>query len=154
MNNNNITNSNNNNINNNNNYANLSKYPNITNDKQLKKYKADFDKDFEEYQHLHGYLHTIEEKFKILKELLKQSAEGSPEWESAKEQIFNEYERVKGDSNFHKARSKYKLLRNKLAHIKEKIFQYKRQKRVRLHSQNNNINNNNSTVNNNKRLKR
>lgn len=91
----------------------------------MKKYKAEFDKDFKEYKHLHGYLHRIEEKFKRLRELLKQSVEGSPEWESAKEQIFNEYERVKGDSNFHRARSKYKHLYNKLAHIKGKIFQYK-----------------------------
>lgn len=117
---------------------------------QLKKYKADFDKDFQEYQHLHGYLHKIEERFKKLRELLKQSAEGSPEWESAKEQIFKEYDNIKGDISFHRARSKYKQLYNKLAHIKEKIFQFKRQKRVRLHSHTNN----NSTHNNNKKLKR
>lgn len=115
--------------NNNNNYVNLSKYPDITDVKQLKRYKAEFDKDYKEYQNLHGYLHRIEEKFKKLKELLKQSVEGSPEWESTKEEIFNEYERVKGDSNFHRARSKYKQLYNKLAHIKEKIFQFKREHR-------------------------
>lgn len=114
-------------------------------DKQLKKYKADFDKDFQEYQNLHGYLHRIEERFRKLRELLEQSVEGSPEWESAKEQIFNEYERVKGDNNFHRSRSKYKQLYKKLAHIKEKIFQCKKQKR------NNNCNNND---NNNKKLKR
>lgn len=106
----------------------LKMYPDITDVKQLKRYKADFDKDFKEYKSLHCYLHRIEERFRKLRDSLKQSAEGSPEWELAKEQIFNEYERVKGDSNFHRARSKYKQLYNKLGHIKKKIFQYKRQK--------------------------
>lgn len=105
------------------------KYPDIMDAKQLKKYKAEFDKDFQEYQNLHGYLHRIEERFRKLRELLKQSVEGSPEWESAKEQIFNEYERVKSDSNFHIARREYKQLRNKLAHIKGKIFQFKQRKK-------------------------
>jgi len=111
------------------NKINLSKYPDITDVEQLKRYKADFDKDFQEYQHLHGYLQRIEEKFKKLRETLKQSIEGSAEWESAKEEIFSEYDRIKGDSNFHKARSKYKQLRERLAHIKEKIFQFKRDNR-------------------------
>lgn len=95
----------------------------------MHRYKAEFDKDFKEYQHLHGYLHRIEERFKKLKETLKRSVEGSPEWESAKEEIFNEYERLKSDSNFHKARSKYQQLYNKLSHIKKKIFQFKHEHR-------------------------
>lgn len=119
----------NNNNNNNNNYTIPHKYPDIHDVKQMRKYKADFDQDFKEYQNLHNYLHKIEERFKSLRELLKQSIEGSPEWESAKERIFSEYETVKGDSNFHKARSKYKQLHQKLTHIKEKIFQYKRQQK-------------------------
>lgn len=124
----------NNNSNNNNNHVNLSKYPDITDVKQLKKYKADFDKDYEEYQNLHGYLHRIEERFKKLRESLEQSVVGSPEWESAKEHIFDEYERVKSDSNFHRARSKYKQLYNKLAHIKKKIFQFKRQQKDKFNT--------------------
>lgn len=113
--------------------VNLSKYPDITSSEQLKRYKADFDKDFKEYQHLHGYLQRIEERFRKLRDTLNQSVEGSPEWESAKEEIFNEYDRIKGDSNFHKARSKYKQLFDKLAHIKEKIFQFRRDNRDKCH---------------------
>lgn len=130
----NINSGNNNNNNNNNNYVNLSRYPDITDVKQLKKYKADFDNDFIKYQRLHGYLQTIEEKFKKLREMLKQSVEGSPEWELAKEQIFNEYERTKGNSEFHQKRVEYKQLYAKLAHIKEKIFQFKRQHKLKLNN--------------------
>lgn len=98
------------------------------------RYKAEFDKDFKEYQNLHGYLHGIEVRFGKLKETLKQTEEGSPTWELAKEEIFNEYERLKGDSNFHKARAKYQQLYNKLAHIKKKIFQYKHEHRDKCNS--------------------
>lgn len=123
---------NNNNINNINNVSVIpNKYPDIHDVKQMRKYKADFDQDYKEYQSLHNYLHRIEERFKSLRESLRQSIEGTPEWESAKERIFNEYEQVKGDSNFHRARSKYKQLHKKLAHIKEKIFQFKRQQRLK-----------------------
>lgn len=97
--------------------------------KQMRRYKADFERDFKEYQSLHNYLHQIEERFKNLRELLRRSSEGSPEWESAKQQIFSEYERVKGDSNFHRARNTYKQLHKKLAHIKDKIFRYKQQQK-------------------------
>lgn len=126
----------NNNIINNNNHAYLNKYPDITDAKQLKKYKADFDKEYEEYQNLHGYLQRIEERFKKLRELLEQRVVGSSEWESAKEHIFDEYERVKSDSNFHRARSKYKQLYNKLAHIKKKIFQFKEQQKDKFNTNN------------------
>uniref|UniRef100_A0A6G1SPF6 RNA polymerase II elongation factor ELL n=1 Tax=Aceria tosichella TaxID=561515 RepID=A0A6G1SPF6_9ACAR len=123
-----------NNGNNANSQFNLSKYPDITDVKQMKRYKAEFDKDFEEYQHLHGYLQRIEERFRKLRDTLEQRVEGSQDWESAKEEIFNEYERIKGDSNFHKKRSKYKQLHSKLAHIKEKIFQFKREHRDKFNS--------------------
>lgn len=130
------TNATNNNINsyNNKDCFNSSKYPDVTDAKQLKRYKAEFDRDFKEYQHLHGYLRRIEERFIKLRDLLNQRVEGSPEWDSAKEQIFNEYEKLNGDSNFHKARSKYNQLIRKLAHIKEKIFQYKRERRDKYNS--------------------
>jgi hypothetical protein len=123
-----------NNGNNANSQFNPSKYPDITDVKQMKRYKAEFDKDFKEYQHLHGYLHRIEERFRKLRDTLEQRVEGSQEWESAKEEIFNEYERIKGDSNFHKKRSKYKQLHSKLAHIKEKIFQFKREHRDKFNN--------------------
>lgn len=107
----------------------LSKYPDITDVNQLKRYKADFDRDYQEYQQLHSYLQRIEDIFRQLQKTLKQSVEGSPEWESAKEEIFNQYERFKHDNNFHRARSKYKQLYDKLAHIKGKILQFKRDNR-------------------------
>lgn len=100
----------------------------------MKRYKAEFDKDFKEYQQLHGYLHRIEERFRKLRDKLEQRVEGTQEWESVKEEIFNEYERIKGDSNFHKKRSKYKQLFSKLAHIKEKIFQFNREHRDKFNS--------------------
>jgi hypothetical protein len=123
-----------NNNNNNNSQFSLSRYPDITDVKQMQRYKAEFDKDFKEYQHLHGYLHRIEERFRKLRDTLEQRVEGSQEWESAKEEIFNEYERIKGDSNFHKKRSRYKQLHSKLAHIKEKIFQFKREHKDKFNS--------------------
>lgn len=124
----------------------LSEYPEITNVEQLKKYKAEFDKDYQDYQHLHGYLHTIEERFSKLRETLKQSAEGSQGWESARKQIISEYERTKSDSNFHKARSKYKQLYSKLTHIKDRIFKFKHQNRDKI--------NHNKPIHMNKRRKR
>lgn len=104
-------------------------YPDIVDVKQFKKYRVEFDKNFQEYQSLHNYLQRIEERFKNLRKLLKQSPEGSPAWESAKDQIFTEYDRFKKDVNFHIARNDYKQLCNKLAHIKEKILQYKQRKK-------------------------
>lgn len=111
----------NNNIGNTNSQTIVSRYPDITDDEQMKKYKADFEREFKEYQNLHGYLRKIEDRFRKFKESLKQSVEGSPEWESIRDQTYREFDRLKSDSQFHKVRSKYRQLTINLAHIKKKI---------------------------------
>ncbi|XP_074598853.1 uncharacterized protein LOC141853418 [Brevipalpus obovatus] len=101
------------------------KYPEITNDDQLRRYKDDFNREYSEYRKLHRNVENVTQKFVSYERKLKNQLEGSDEWNKTLEDIFSEYETVKRDYKYADAKRRRSYLHEKLTHIKKLIHDYK-----------------------------
>ncbi|XP_074598851.1 uncharacterized protein LOC141853415 isoform X2 [Brevipalpus obovatus] len=101
------------------------KYPEITNDDQLRRYKDDFNREYSEYRKLHRNVENVTQKFVSYERKLKNQLEGSDEWNKTLEDIICEYEAIKRDSKYAEAKSRALYLHEKLSHIKKMITDYK-----------------------------
>ena len=59
---------------------NYSKYTEITSIEQFRKYKSDFNNEYEEYKKLHNIVDRNANKFALLEQELRQAQEGSETW--------------------------------------------------------------------------
>lgn len=96
----------------------------ITNPEQRKRYKAEFNRDYNRYMSLHSSLEKVSRRFTQLENQLKQEHETSPAHKRLKSKIVQEYAMNKKDSKYVKAREEFQYLHEKLAHIKKLVHAY------------------------------
>ncbi|CAN8005395.1 unnamed protein product [Ixodes hexagonus] len=102
----------------------VTKYVEITNQEQRGRYKADFNAEYEEYKTLHSTVEQVSRRFSDLEDSLRNSREGSDQWNRIKQQIMREYEENKRDQRYQQTRRKFQYLHDKLAHIKRLVVDY------------------------------
>lgn len=102
----------------------VTKYVEITNQEQRGRYKADFNAEYEEYKTLHSTVEQVSRRFSDLEDSLRNSREGSDQWNRIKQQIMREYEENKRDHRYQQTRRKFQYLHDKLAHIKRLVVDY------------------------------
>ncbi|XP_051963879.1 MARVEL domain-containing protein 2-like [Xyrauchen texanus] len=104
----------------------VAKYPTIRTDEEKERYKAVFNDQYAEYKELHAEVQTLKQKFEEMENLIR----GLPQQPSSQMEqdringIVQVYQRKKTDPTFLEKRERCEYLKNKLAHIKEKILQY------------------------------
>jgi RNA polymerase II elongation factor ELL len=88
------------------------------------RYKIEFNKGHKEHQEVY---HRISSKVATIVELqaqIKQETDGSPQYDLLRNEIFEEYLRLKNDVDYVKDRNRYEHLVKKLAHIKQLVYAY------------------------------
>jgi len=117
----------------------LNKYTEISSIEQFRKYKQDFNCEYEEYKKLHSIVDRNANKFALLEQELRQAKEGTETWNRIMERILREYNEIKRDSTYLNARSRMQYLHMKLSHIKSLILNYTNQNQYRKHGSSSSI---------------
>uniref|UniRef100_A0A8C0X647 OCEL domain-containing protein n=1 Tax=Castor canadensis TaxID=51338 RepID=A0A8C0X647_CASCN len=73
----------------------LLKYAVISSSEQRQSYKNDFNAEYSEYRDLHSRIEQITRRFTQLDAQLRQLSQGSPEYETTRGQILQEYRKIK-----------------------------------------------------------
>lgn len=102
----------------------LKEYTKIENGEQRRQYKADFNKDYREYQTLHQMVERVSQHFAQLEKRLRQEREGSDGYKRIKEQIVQEYYANKKDAKLNESKKRFQYLHDKLSHIKKLVADY------------------------------
>ncbi|XP_066510097.1 MARVEL domain-containing protein 2-like [Hoplias malabaricus] len=104
----------------------VAKYPTIHTDEEKDRYKAVFNDQYEEYKELHAEVQALAKKFEEMENVMK-NLPTHPSSEMEQERISHlvqEFQRKKNDPSFLEKRERCEYLKNKLAHIKQKIQEY------------------------------
>ncbi|XP_076624915.1 suppressor of Triplolethal [Colletes latitarsis] len=104
----------------------LTYYTTISSSEQRRRYKAEFNADYEEYRRLHAQVAKVSKRFSQLQERLKQE-EASGNWEEYQEirqQILYEYNETKRDPVHKETKRRFHYLHEKLSHIKRLVLEY------------------------------
>ncbi|KAM3867869.1 MARVEL domain-containing protein 2b [Diretmus argenteus] len=104
----------------------VGKYPTIRTEEQRDQYKAVFNDQYAEYKELHAEVQAMAKRFEEMDEMMR-NLPPRPSSQLEKERISNillEYQRKKSDPTFLEKRDRCEYLKNKLAHIKQKIQEY------------------------------
>ncbi|XP_015604168.1 RNA polymerase II elongation factor Ell isoform X2 [Cephus cinctus] len=104
----------------------LTYYTTISSAEQRRRYKAEFNADYEEYRRLHTQVAKVSKRFAQLEERLKQEmAYGNYERsEEIKEQILEKYNETKRDPVHQETKRRFHYLHEKLSHIKRLVLEY------------------------------
>ncbi|XP_076664410.1 suppressor of Triplolethal [Andrena cerasifolii] len=104
----------------------LTYYTTISSAEQRRRYKAEFNADYEEYRRLHAQVAKVSKRFAQLQERLKQE-EASGNWDEYQEirrQILFEYNETKRDPVHIETKRRFHYLHEKLSHIKRLVLEY------------------------------
>nr|XP_045614848.1 RNA polymerase II elongation factor Ell-like isoform X2 [Procambarus clarkii] len=99
-------------------------YTTIVSVEQRSQYKADFNKQYQEYLLLHGFIQERTQPFTNLEERLRNETLGSDEYNTIRAQILSKYEATQQDHEFQQKKKRYTYLHEKLAHIKKLVREY------------------------------
>ncbi|KAG7268095.1 hypothetical protein CRUP_031031, partial [Coryphaenoides rupestris] len=100
----------------------LTKYMVIGSPEQRQTYKNDFNAEYSEYRGLHARIEGITRQFTVLDTELKQLQQGTDQYKTIHNQIFQEYRKIKKTNpNYSQEKNRCEYLHNKLAHIKKLI---------------------------------
>ncbi|GJQ77633.1 hypothetical protein Trydic_g12761 [Trypoxylus dichotomus] len=102
----------------------LTAYTTIKDPEQRRRYKADFNADYDEYKRLHGVVEKISRRFAELKGKLKQESTSSPKYKDIRKQIVSEYKQNKQDPKHQQTKRRFQYLHDKLSHIKRLVLEY------------------------------
>ncbi|KAK9730044.1 Occludin homology domain [Popillia japonica] len=102
----------------------LTEYATIRDSDQRRRYKADFNADYDEYKRLHGVVEKVSRRFAELKGRLKQENASSPRYRDIKRQILSEYKQNKQDQKHQQTKRRFQYLHDKLSHIKRLVLEY------------------------------
>ncbi|CAK9810085.1 RNA polymerase II elongation factor ELL2 [Anthophora quadrimaculata] len=104
----------------------LTYYTTISSAEQRRRYKAEFNADYEEYRRLHAQVAKVSKRFTQLQDRLKQE-EASGNWveyEEIRRQILHEYNETKRDPVHKETKRRFHYLHEKLSHIKRLVLEY------------------------------
>ncbi|XP_012055985.1 PREDICTED: RNA polymerase II elongation factor Ell [Atta cephalotes] len=101
-------------------------YTTISNPEQKRRYKEEFNANYDEYRRLHSQVLVTANRFTHLYTLLQdQKKSGNMiESEETKEQIYREYKETKQNPVYQQMKERFDYLHNKLSHIKRLILEY------------------------------
>ncbi|KAG7203569.1 hypothetical protein KM043_013613 [Ampulex compressa] len=104
----------------------LTYYTTISSAEQRRRYKAEFNADYEEYRRLHAQVAKVSKRFTQLQERLKQEeASGNwAEYQEIRRQILVEYNDTKRDPVHKETKRRFHYLHEKLSHIKRLVLEY------------------------------
>ncbi|XP_076179580.1 suppressor of Triplolethal [Ptiloglossa arizonensis] len=104
----------------------LTYYTTISSAEQRRRYKAEFNADYEEYRRLHAQVAKVSKRFSQLQERLKQEeASGNwDEYQGIRHQILYEYNETKRDPVHKETKRRFHYLHEKLSHIKRLVLEY------------------------------
>ncbi|XP_064102201.1 RNA polymerase II elongation factor Ell-like [Macrobrachium nipponense] len=102
----------------------LRNYTTIVSPDQRSRYKADFNREYQEYQQLHNYVERRTRMFSQLDENLRNEPLGSEGYNKLRAQIINLYNTTKSDTDFQRKQERYNYLHEKLTHIKTLVREY------------------------------
>ncbi|XP_017761775.1 PREDICTED: RNA polymerase II elongation factor Ell isoform X2 [Eufriesea mexicana] len=104
----------------------LTYYTTISSAEQRRRYKAEFNADYEEYRRLHAQVAEVSRHFTQLQDRLRQE-EASANWDEYEEirrQILQEYDETKRDPVHTETKRRFHYLHEKLSHIKRLVLEY------------------------------
>lgn len=104
----------------------VAKYPTIRSDEERERYKAVFTDQYAEYKEIHAEVQVLTQKFDEMDNLMRnlpQQPSSQMEQERIKS-VIQEYKRKKADPTYLEKKERCEYLKNKLAHIKQKIQEY------------------------------
>uniref|UniRef100_A0A8C8BZK1 MARVEL domain-containing protein 2 n=3 Tax=Oncorhynchus tshawytscha TaxID=74940 RepID=A0A8C8BZK1_ONCTS len=104
----------------------IAKYPTIRTVDERDQYRAVFNDQYSEYKELHADVQATTRKFDELDAMMRalpQHPNSQMEYDRVNK-ILQEYQRKKNDPTFQEKRERCEYLKNKLAHIKQKIHEY------------------------------
>ncbi|XP_053976831.1 RNA polymerase II elongation factor Ell [Hylaeus volcanicus] len=104
----------------------LTYYTTISSAEQRRRYKAEFNADYEEYRRLHTQVAKVSKRFSQLQDRLRQE-EASGNWEEyqgIRQQILYEYNETKRDPVHKETKRRFHYLHEKLSHIKRLVLEY------------------------------
>uniref|UniRef100_A0A023F1T6 Putative rna polymerase ii elongation factor n=1 Tax=Triatoma infestans TaxID=30076 RepID=A0A023F1T6_TRIIF len=99
-------------------------YTTIKDVDQRRKYKEDFNANYNEYRQLHSVVEKVSRRFSQLDERLKREERGSEGWQRIKDQILKEYSENKKNTKHQDAKRRFQYLHDKLSHIKRLVIEY------------------------------
>ncbi|XP_065106416.1 MARVEL domain-containing protein 2b [Paramisgurnus dabryanus] len=104
----------------------VAKYPTIRTDEERERYKAVFNDQYAEYKELHAEVQVLTQKFEDLDNMIRSLPQHptNPMEQERINSIVQDYNRKKADPTFLEKRDRCEYLKNKLAHIKQKIQEY------------------------------
>uniref|UniRef100_A0A8C1A4N1 MARVEL domain containing 2a n=1 Tax=Cyprinus carpio carpio TaxID=630221 RepID=A0A8C1A4N1_CYPCA len=104
----------------------IAKYPAIRTDEQRDQYKAVFNDQYSEYKELQVEVQAILKKFDEM-DVMMQNLPQNPTSHTERDRvnkILQEYQKKKMDPSFLEKKERCEYLKNKLAHIKQRIHEY------------------------------
>lgn len=96
----------------------------ITTVEQRRKYKTEFDNDFQEYRRLHEIVERVSRKFAQLEEDLQLQRNNERRYKEIQRQIIKEYDESIKDNRFQETKQRFNYLHSKLSHIKHLVHDY------------------------------
>ncbi|KAK9305305.1 hypothetical protein QLX08_003578 [Tetragonisca angustula] len=104
----------------------LTYYTTISSAEQRRRYKAEFNADYEEYRRLHAQVAKVSKRFTQLQDRLKrEQASGNwNEYEAIRQLILYEYNETKRDPKHRETKRRFHYLHEKLSHIKRLVLEY------------------------------
>ncbi|KAI4490843.1 hypothetical protein M0804_003787 [Polistes exclamans] len=104
----------------------LANYTTIFSLEQRRRYRTEFNEDYEEYKKLHAQVEMVSERFQQLEDRLKEEqAMGNIEgWKEVSKIILLEYLQTKNDPIQQQTKRRFLFLHEKLSHIKRLVAEY------------------------------
>uniref|UniRef100_A0A1A9WSR8 OCEL domain-containing protein n=1 Tax=Glossina brevipalpis TaxID=37001 RepID=A0A1A9WSR8_9MUSC len=102
----------------------FSNYTPITSIEQRRQYKTEFESDYDEYRKLLAEVDSVAQRFREMAERLKKVRQGCQDYYKIKNQILNEYHRVRNEEAINRDKQRFDYLHEKLAHIKQLVMDY------------------------------
>ncbi|XP_023930907.1 RNA polymerase II elongation factor ELL-like [Lingula anatina] len=99
-------------------------YTMINSQEQRRRYKEDFNQQYDHYRGIHASVEKVSKKFRELQEQLYKSKPGTEEYEKIRDKIYREYKGMKNDSKYMEEKKEVDYLHTKLGHIKRLIQEY------------------------------
>ncbi|ALC44638.1 Su-Tpl- [Drosophila busckii] len=90
-----------------------------------RRYKTEFESDYDEYRKLLTSVEGVRKRFQDLSKRLEGAQRrGGGDYDQIKRQIVSEYERINSDRSIHEDKQRFDYLHAKLAHIKQLVMDY------------------------------
>ncbi|XP_062399815.1 MARVEL domain-containing protein 2b [Sardina pilchardus] len=105
----------------------VAKYPPIYSDEERDNYKAVFNDQYAEYKELHAEVEVLIKKFDEMDNMMQNIRPTSQMEKERVDAVIQEYQRKKMDPTFLEKKERCEYLKSKLAHIKQKIYEYEQQ---------------------------